>query len=119
MMMAVEIRIDAGRRLADVRLYVILTESLCAGDWLATAEQAIEGGADCIQIREKTLHDRELLERTRRLADLCRVAGVLLFVNDRPDIARLGGADGVHVGQQDLDIASARRVVGPSLLVGV
>lgn len=116
---AVAVRIQARDRFGRVRLYVLLTESLCSGPWLPTAEQAVEGGADCIQLREKTLPDNVLLERTRILGRMCRKAGVLLIVNDRPDIARLGGADGVHVGRGDLPVSDARRIVGPSALVGV
>ncbi len=115
---SVAIRIDARDWFRDRRLYVLITESLCSGDWLATARSVIDGGADCLQLREKSLPDRVLLERTRALATVCRESGVLLFVNDRPDIARLGGADGVHVGRDDLSVAEARRIVGPRLIVG-
>ena len=96
---AVAIRTSARERFADVGLYVLITESLCHGPWLETAKSVIDGGADCIQLREKRLSDGDLLERTRTLAKLCREAGILFIVNDRPDIAKLGGADGVHVGQ--------------------
>lgn len=107
------------RRFEHVKLYVLLTESLCAGPWEETARQAIDGGADCIQLREKTLPDHELLDRARRLAALCRDAGILFFVNDRPDIARLADADGVHLGQDDLPLPEARQIVGTKLLIGV
>ncbi len=115
---AVTIRIDSRGRFQGITLYVLITEALCSGHWLATAQAAIAGGADCIQLREKSLSDRVLLARARELAAVCREAGVPMFVNDRPDIARLSGADGVHVGQDDLSVAEARRAVGPSLMVG-
>ena len=116
---AVAIRTSARERFAGVGLYVLITESLCHGPWLETAKRVIEGGADCIQLREKSLPDAELLQRTRALAKLCRDAGVLFIVNDRPDIAKLGGADGVHVGLEDLSVSDARRIIGPSMVVGV
>ena len=106
-------------RFSHVRLYVLITESLCKRPWLETAEEAIAGGADCIQLREKELGGAELLARARRLVELCRRKGALCIINDRPDIAALSEADGVHVGQDDLPAAEARKIVGPDLLVGV
>lgn len=102
------------------RLCVLITQSLCVhGHWLEVAKAVIDGGADCIQLREKTLDAGELLTRTRALASLCRPAGVCLIVNDRPDVALLGGADGVHVGQSDLPVSEVRKLVGRQLIVGV
>ncbi len=106
-------------RFGDVRLYVLITESLCRRPWLETAEQAILGGADCLQLREKQLDSGEFLRRARLLGDLCRRHGVLFIVNDRPDIAVLAGADGVHVGQEDLPAIEARKIVGHGKIVGV
>jgi len=107
------------QRVADVRLYVLITESCCAGDWYETAVAAIDGGADAIQLREKEMDGGELLARARRLAALCRERNVLLIINDRPDIAILSGADGVHVGQEDLPAAEVRKLLGPGKLIGV
>jgi thiamine-phosphate pyrophosphorylase len=87
--------------------------------WLDVAEAAIAGGADCIQLREKSLDDAERLVRARRLAALCRQHGVLFIVNDRPDLAVLADADGVHLGQTDLPLKDARRIVGPDRLIGL
>jgi thiamine-phosphate pyrophosphorylase len=109
----------ASERFGNVRVYLIVTEALCRGDWLATAEQALRGGAGCIQLREKNLPDAELLERAKRLASRCREHEALFIVNDRPDIAVLSGADGVHVGQDDLPVSAVRRLVPPTTLVGV
>lgn len=106
-------------RMADVRLYVLITESLCKRPWLEAAEAAIAGGADCLQLREKEIEGREFLSRARKLVELCRSRGVLCVINDRPDIAVLAGADGVHLGQDDLPAAEVRRVVGAQMLVGV
>jgi thiamine-phosphate diphosphorylase len=106
-------------RFADVCLYVLITESLCRRPWLETAEQAILGGADCLQLREKQLDAAEFLRRARLLTDLCHRHNVLCIINDRPDIAVLAGADGVHVGQEDLPAIEARKIVGHGQLVGV
>jgi thiamine-phosphate pyrophosphorylase len=106
-------------RLNNARLYVLITENLCGKDWLKTAEEAIAGGADCLQLREKSLTDHELLQRARRLANLCRSKNALSIINDRPDIAALSGADGVHLGQDDLSPAEARRIAGPECLIGI
>ena len=106
-------------RCAEVRLYVLITESLCRRPWFEAAEQAILGGADCLQLREKQLDSGEFLRRARLLTDLCRRHQVLCIINDRPDIAVLSGADGVHVGQEDLPAIEARKIVGHGKLVGV
>ncbi len=106
-------------RFADVGLYVIITASVCRGDWLETARKAIAGGAGCIQLREKSLADGELLVRARQLGRLCCKSGALFIVNDRPDVAVLSDADGVHLGQTDMPPADARRIVGPGRLIGL
>jgi thiamine-phosphate pyrophosphorylase len=110
---------DARRRLADARLYVLISGAQCAAalDW--TIQEAAAGGAQVFQLREKTLDDRALLERARQVRRWTRQAGVLFIVNDRPDIARLAEADGVHLGQDDLPVKDARRLVGPDLIIGV
>ena len=105
--------------LANVQLYVLISEKSCRLPWLQAAEQAIVGGADCLQLREKELSDSELLGRARQLVELCHRAGKLCIVNDRPDIAILSGADGVHVGQDDLPLAEVRKLVGREKIVGV
>ncbi len=100
------------------RVYVLLTDELCRHDWQQTAEAVVRGGAGCIQLREKGLGDRELLRRARWLRDLTREHGVLLAINDRPDLARLARADMLHVGQDDVSVEEARRVAGAEILVG-
>jgi len=106
-------------QLARARLYVLLSGADCraALDW--TIARAAAGGADVIQLREKGLTDRELLSRAREVRDWTRTAGVLFIVNDRPDVARLVDADGVHLGQDDLSVKDARRIVGQDVLIGV
>jgi thiamine-phosphate pyrophosphorylase len=108
-----------GRLFDALRLYVLITQSACKGPWLETAEAAIAGGADALQLREKELESGEFLKRAQALAELCRKRGVLLIINDRPDIAVLSDADGVHVGQGDLPATEARKIVGNEKIVGV
>jgi thiamine-phosphate pyrophosphorylase len=108
------------RRFAGVRLYVLITEALCNNrPWLTVAEQAIAGGADCLQLREKDLPGGELLCRAKDFVALCRRHGVISIVNDRPDVALLAGADGVHVGQDDLPAAEVRKLIGAEKILGV
>jgi thiamine-phosphate pyrophosphorylase len=105
-------------RLKPGLLHVLVTEELCRGPWLETCRQALVGGADVLQLREKSCGDRELLARTRKLRALTAEHGAMLFVNDRPDVAALAQADGVHVGRSDLPVEEARRIGGARLLVG-
>ena len=106
-------------RLQEAKLYVLLTGSQCeaALDW--TIAEAASGGATIFQMREKNLTDRERLDRARRIRNWTRQAGVLFIVNDRPDLAKLVEADGVHLGQDDLSVAAARKILGPDSLIGV
>lgn len=106
------------RQMRAGRLYVLITESLCAGHWQIAAEAALAGGAACLQLREKEIDDGELLARAVALREMTARHNALLFINDRPDIAKLAKADGVHVGQDDLSIADVRRVAGGDVLVG-
>jgi thiamine-phosphate pyrophosphorylase len=106
------------RRFRDVRLYVLVTAELCRRPWLETAEAALRGGAGGLQLREKRCADAELLRRARQLRELTTRHGALLAINDRPDLARLAGADIVHVGQDDLSVREARRIAGADILVG-
>lgn len=102
------------------KLCVLISESLCPDrDWMRVAEAVVKGGADCIQLREKELDATELLDRTHQLVALCRPKGVSVIVNDRPDVALLGEADGVHLGQTDLPCAEVRKLVGTQLIIGV
>lgn len=85
---------------------------------LSFAEAVLSARPPLLQLRNKTGSARDTLELLRALAPLCRRVGTRLFANDRPDLALLAGADGVHLGQSDLPIESARRVA-PGLLVGL
>jgi thiamine-phosphate pyrophosphorylase len=107
------------RRLQDIRLYVLFTAAQCWGGLEQTLRQVIEGGGGMIQLREKDLGDRDLLERARQVRRWTRETGTLFIMNDRPDVARLVEADGVHLGQDDLPVKEARRLLGPGAIIGV
>lgn len=79
----------------------------------------VRGGARILQLRAKAVSDRRLVELARQALDAAREGGALLLVNDRPDVARIVGADGVHVGQDDLRPADVRKVLGPDAIVGL
>jgi thiamine-phosphate pyrophosphorylase len=104
---------------ASVRLYVLITESQCKRSWMEAATEAIEGGADCLQLREKSLESGEFLRRAKRFVQLCRAHKVISIINDRADIALASGADGVHIGQDDLPAHDARKLLGTGKLIGV
>ena len=116
---AMAIGASARVRLGDARLYLLVTAATSATSVDFLIEEAASGGVEIVQLREKNLTDSELLERARRVRRLTRKAGMIFIVNDRPDIARLSEADGVHLGQEDMPVREARRIVGSDALVGV
>lgn len=83
------------------------------------AAACLRGGATALQLRAKDLPGRELCELGRRLAELCADHGALFVVNDRVDVALACGAGGVHLGQDDLPAAAARRLMGPAPVIGI
>lgn len=100
---------EAAERLG--RLHVLV-------DSLVVAEAALEAGAPTLQIRLKSGTDADRYRLASAIAERCRAAGATCLVNDRADLAVAVGADGVHVGADDLPVAAVRRIVGPDLLVG-
>ncbi len=110
-------RFDRAALAARLRgLYLILTDPAIGYEGLARL--AVEHGVSAIQLRAKGMDSGPLLELARRLREITRGSATLFIVNDRPDIARLAEADGVHLGQHDLSVADARAIVGPRALVG-
>jgi thiamine-phosphate pyrophosphorylase len=105
--------------LAEARLYVILTSHLSKRPVLETAQLALEGGADILQLREKDMPDGEFLRLALELRELTTRMGRLFIVNDRPYIALESGADGVHLGQGDMSISEARDLLGANFLIGL
>lgn len=106
-------------RLAEQQVYLLITAANCRCGLEPTVRGALDGGIRILQVREKHMPDRELVQHCRRLRQWTSAADALLIVNDRPDLAVLADADGVHVGQEELSAADARRIVGPDRLVGV
>jgi thiamine-phosphate pyrophosphorylase len=116
---AVVLGTGARRRLEATRLYVLVSGGPGPDELEVRVKEAVAGGAQVVQLREKGLPDRELWRRALAVRRWTREAGALFVVNDRPDLARLAEADGVHLGQDDLPVKEARRVLGPEALVGV
>jgi thiamine-phosphate pyrophosphorylase len=106
-------------RLVLPKLYVILDAALLTTPEIDCARQLADAGVRLLQYRNKKASARELLRVSRELAGLLLPLGVSFLVNDRPDIAFLCGASGVHVGQEDFDVEQARAVAGPGKRVGV
>jgi len=100
-----------------VRLYVIITSNLPA-EVLTLASQCAAGGADCIQLRAKGIPDDRLFALAVEFAEICREMGSLSIINDRADIATVAGADGVHLGQDDLPVEQVRRLQLSPLIIG-
>ncbi len=109
----------ARRGLDEVNLMVLVGGLPTFGDLTWIVGEALAGGAGAIQLREKGLPDRELLRRAREIRIMTAQARARFIMNDRPDLARLAGADAVHLGQEDVTLRDARRVVGTSMLIGV
>jgi thiamine-phosphate pyrophosphorylase len=99
------------------RLHVV-TDTRPGRDPLRTVAAALDAGAPVIQVRAKNLTDAELYELASRVTELSTRSGALTLVNDRPDIALAVEAGGVHVGEHDLPVAAARRLLGPGRVVG-
>lgn len=106
-------------RLTDARLYLCTDSRRGQGDLPDFLDAVLSGGVDIIQLREKHLEAAEELDLLGVFAQACRRHGKLLAVNDRADVAVTAGADVLHLGQQDLPPAAARRIVGPDMIIGV
>ncbi len=105
-------------RLAAARLYLVCDSTPGGCELAQLLPAAIAGGVDVVQLREKTLDDDELLAVAGPARALCERLGALFVLNDRPHVAREVGADGVHVGQDDMGVAKVRALVGPDMLIG-
>lgn len=104
------------RDLAGRRLYLCVPDR---PDLERFVEACVAGGVDLVQLREKRLDARVLVERARLALRVCRSLGVPFILNDRPDLALDVGADGVHVGQDDASPALCRQILGPEALIGL
>jgi len=104
----------------DWSLYLVTDRSLSRGrSTPALVEAAIRGGATVVQYREKSLSTRLMIEEAWAIAEVCKRLGALFIVNDRLDVALAVGADGLHVGQDDMPAGLARRLLGPDRILGV
>jgi thiamine-phosphate pyrophosphorylase len=105
-------------RLADARLYLCTGARRSRGDLAEFLDAVLGAGVDIVQLREKGLEAKEELGLLEVFADACRRHGRLLAVNDRADVALAAGADVLHLGQDDLPVPAARRILGPGPLIG-
>ncbi|RAR57388.1 thiamine-phosphate pyrophosphorylase [Onishia taeanensis] len=104
----------------DLSLYLVTDAALCAKAGLIdTVLAAVRGGVTMVQLRNKTASDAELIVQARRLMAALHGTGVPLIINDRLDVAIAAGADGLHIGQGDGDVAEARRQLGPDAILGL
>lgn len=104
----------------DLTLYLVVGSDVTRGRPLdEVVAAALRGGVTLVQLREKALGDAELVEAARALKGRLAPLGVPLILNDRVEVAKAAGADGVHLGQDDLDAARARQILGPDGLIGV
>jgi thiamine-phosphate pyrophosphorylase len=106
-------------RLAAARLYLVCGSLPDASELPDLLRGAVAGGVDIVQLRDKELPDDELAAVANAARALCERLGALLIINDRPDVALDAGADGVHVGQDDIPVAKVREMVGPDMLIGL
>jgi thiamine-phosphate pyrophosphorylase len=105
---------DVRDALHAARLYLV-----CGAQTDAFLQRALHGGVDIVQLRLKDAGDDAIVATARRYAAVCHAHGVPLILNDRPDLVTAAGADGVHVGQDDIAVAQARALVGPDCVVGL
>jgi thiamine-phosphate pyrophosphorylase len=114
----VTISSDRRARLERAVLYLVCSTRPGGRPLDDVLEPALAGGVDVVQLRDKQASSAELLEAAAVARGLCDAAGALLILNDRPDLVAAAGADGCHVGQDDMDVAAARALAGEGAIVG-
>ena len=103
-----------------LKLYLVTDSDILKGrDFYKCIEDAIKAGVTMVQLREKDADGKEFLEKAMRLRELTRKYNVTFIINDRVDIAMICDADGVHVGQSDIDAMSVRKLIGEDKIIGV
>lgn len=103
----------------DLTLYLVTNRDKISDDvFFNRVEEALEGGVSLVQLREKTASTREMIEIATKLKDLCHKYQVPLLIDDRVDVCLASGADGVHLGSEDMDIDVARRILGDEKIIG-
>lgn len=112
--------IDINRLKKDLKLYLVTDSDILKGrDFYKCIEEAIKAGVTMVQLREKDADGKEFLEKAIKLRKLTKRYNISFIINDRIDIALLVDADGVHVGQSDIDAISVRKLVGENKIIGV
>jgi thiamine-phosphate pyrophosphorylase len=104
---------------ADLRLYALLDPAVAGGHTLVDLARRIAGHATLVQLRDKLGSTRAMSGEARALHAVLAPAGIPLLINDRVDVALAVGAEGVHIGQDDMPVADARRLLGPSAIIGL
>jgi len=108
------------KRPVDYTLYLVTDRDLSLGrSHVEVVAAAVKGGVSCVQLREKNLDSRDFVDEARKLKQLLDHHALPLIINDRVDVALASGADGVHLGQKDMLVADARRLLGDSAIIGV
>ena len=106
--------------MSDARLYLITPSSFNLYDFAIELQNALEGGdVASLQLRMKESYDEDIIKAAQSLMPICHAKDVAFIINDRPDIAQKVGADGVHVGQDDMNYKEAREILGPDKIIGV
>jgi thiamine-phosphate pyrophosphorylase len=104
----------------DYSLYLVTDRGLARNrSTLDIVRAAVQGGAGCVQLREKHCSTREYIEEARAIKEFLKREGVLFIINDRVDVAQAVGADGVHLGQNDMPLKMARAILGDSMIIGI
>lgn len=106
------------KKFSDVLLYVIISSTLIKKNIIKILQEVILGGADAVQLREKMMPDNEFLAIAKDFKTITKQTNTLFIVNDRAKIAENVNADGLHIGQTDIDINSARKIIGNNKIIG-
>lgn len=112
--------VDIDKLRKDLKLYLVTDSDILKNrDFYKCIEEAMKAGVTMVQLREKNTEGKEFLEKALKLRELTRKYNVAFIINDRVDIALLCDADGVHVGQSDIDAVSVRKLIGKDKIIGV
>jgi len=105
--------------LKTCKIYLVTDEKACLEkDFYSCIEEAIKGGVGIVQLREKNISTKDFYEKALKVKEICKNYGALFIINDRLDIAQAVGADGVHLGQSDMPIEKARKILKDKFLIG-
>lgn len=108
------------KKAVDYSLYLITDRELSMGrHYLSIVESAVKGGVSCVQLREKKCSTLEFIEQALILKVFLKSQNIMLIINDRLDVAQAIGADGIHLGQKDMPLSMAKKIVGDSMVIGI